>query len=224
MYYYVNEVFQSIQGEGYFCGTSCVFIRLQGCNVGCPWCDTKHTWHKRSKNKVSFKELITKKEDSESFAQVTSDEILAYIKNNYESKHVVITGGEPCIYNLEELTSQIIDLDYQVQIETSGCFNIYANSKSWLTLSPKIENLAGFTITNDAIEKANELKFIIAKQRDINVVKSFLTTNKENLKSLEQIYLQPLSQKSHATKIALDACIKNNWRLSLQMHKYLNIR
>lgn len=106
MKYQINEMFQTLQGEGYFTGVPAVFIRLQGCPVGCAWCDTKHTWDKAEDREVSLDGVLAKTKESDKWGSATCDELLEMIKRQGCTVHqVVITGGEPCIHDLLPLTS-----------------------------------------------------------------------------------------------------------------------
>src|SRR3954463_5516256 len=91
----VNELFQSIQGEARFAGTPSVFVRLQGCAVGCPWCDTKHTWEIDPGRAVAVEGMLAKDADAATFARLSGAEIVALVAG-FGARHVVITGGEPC--------------------------------------------------------------------------------------------------------------------------------
>jgi organic radical activating enzyme len=131
-HYQVNEIFNTVQGEGVLTGYTATFVRLQGCTVGCPWCDTKYTWEKGGTR--------MKTED---------------IVNACVAHHVVITGGEPTMYNLDGLIIPLQRLGKFVQLETSGQNDIKGNVlPNWITWSPK-QNLdfkAAFSIKDNAME------------------------------------------------------------------------
>ena len=106
MQYPINEMFQTLQGEGYFTGVPAIFIRLQGCPVGCAWCDTKHTWDKLADREVSLFSILAKTKESDKWGPASSEDLLAIIgRQGWTARHVVITGGEPCIHDLTPLTS-----------------------------------------------------------------------------------------------------------------------
>src|SRR5471030_3138084 len=106
MQYPINEMFETLQGEGYFTGVPAIFVRLQGCPVGCSWCDTKHTWDKIADREVDVQRILVKTEESDTWGNATAEQLLQIIgQQGYTARHVVITGGEPCIYDLTELTS-----------------------------------------------------------------------------------------------------------------------
>ena len=109
----INEIFYSIQGEGYFTGTPAVFVRFSGCNLRCPFCDTEHKEGK----------------------MLSDDEIIAEIRR-YPALHVVLTGGEPCMQVTYDLVDKIKATGRFVQIETNGTLVPPVNI-DWITCSPK---------------------------------------------------------------------------------------
>ena len=220
-HYKINELFETIQGEGSFTGQPSIFIRLQGCPVECSWCDTKHTWPINLDDKVSANVMLAEAEESQSWADMSVDEIIVLVKvQGYRAKHIVITGGEPCMVDLTPLCLAFEALDYSCQIETSGTFEIQTSEKCWVTVSPKINMRGGFKILPSAMQRANEIKHPIATEQHIDELKALL---KEHDITQTPIFLQPISQKTRATELAIETCIANNWRLSVQVHKYLGI-
>ncbi|MDY6977959.1 MAG: 7-carboxy-7-deazaguanine synthase QueE [Pseudomonadota bacterium] len=218
----INEMFETIQGEGAHTGIPSIFVRLQGCPVGCPWCDTKHTWEIKPDLSVSPQAVISKGEESESYFTSSEDALLAeFSKQGYVAKHVVITGGEPCMYDLRPLTNLLHDNGYTTQIETSGTFEVLCDERTYVTVSPKINMKGGYDVLVSALERANEIKHPIAMQKHIDELDALLS----NVSSLEgkQVCLQPISQQKRATELAVRTCIERNWRLSLQTHKYIGI-
>ena len=114
----INEIFMSLQGEGYHTGISSVFVRFSGCNLKCPFCDTKH----------------------EEYNEMTDDEIINAIKQ-YSSPWVILTGGEPSLQVTESLVDKIHKIGKKVAIETNGT-NVLPSIIDWVTLSPKTNVLA----------------------------------------------------------------------------------
>ncbi|MER2492908.1 7-carboxy-7-deazaguanine synthase QueE [Catenovulum sediminis] len=220
MNYPVNEIFETIQGEGAKTGVPSIFIRLQGCPVGCSWCDTKHTWELNDNEKVSVENIINISNASSMWAELDEISLLARLKH-YSAKHVVITGGEPCLYDLRPLTETLNKNGYTSQIETSGTFEIFTDNSTYVTVSPKVGMKGGFKVLQSAINRADEIKHPIATEQHIEDLKALLKLRN----SLDDVCvcLQPISQKPRATELAIHHCIKNNWRLSVQMHKYLSI-
>mgnify|MGYP002700362624 CR=1 FL=1 len=219
--YKINELFETIQGEGSFTGQPSIFIRLQGCPVACSWCDTKHTWEIELDGEVSQEIMLTKAQETSQWAAMTIEQILTLvIEQGFQAKHIVITGGEPCMVDLTPLCNAFESQGYSTQVETSGTFEINVSAKCWVTVSPKINMRGGFAILNSAMMRANEIKHPIATEQHVDDLKKLLSEHKvENT----PIYLQPISQKPRATELAIETCIANNWRLSVQVHKYLGI-
>ncbi|GMM67986.1 7-carboxy-7-deazaguanine synthase QueE [Alteromonas sp. MTD1] len=218
----INEMFETIQGEGAHTGIPSIFVRLQGCPVGCPWCDTKHTWEIKSNLSIPAKDVIAKTEESETYFVTDPQDLLAlFAKEGYVAKHVVITGGEPCMYDLRSLTALLHDNGFSSQIETSGTFEIFCDSRTYVTVSPKINMKGGFEVLKSALERADEIKHPVAMQKHIDELDALLA-DVPNIDK-KQVCLQPISQQPRATELAVRTCIARNWRLSLQTHKYIGI-
>lgn len=227
----VNEIFETIQGEGSYTGTPSIFVRLQGCPVGCPWCDTKHTWDVLPEKQVRADIILLKSADSPTYFKTSSNALLALLdEQGYSANHIVITGGEPCMYDLTELTSKAIAKGFSVQIETSGTYEIKSHADTWVTVSPKINMKAGMPILSQAMQRANEIKHPIAMQKHVDELDALLisenmptraTRNRDSAQAL--VYLQPISQQVRATELAVSTCIERNWRLSVQLHKYIGV-
>ena len=212
----INDIFQTIQGEATYAGTPSIFIRLQYCPVGCSWCDTKFTWHNgKDRHLVSQDDIINKKKESMKFANYTASELLNVCKK-YLAKHIVITGGEPCVYNLTEFSSLAIASGYSVQVETSGTFDINVHAKTWVTVSPKINMAGGYKVLDSSIARADEIKYPILKIQDINILQTLNIQNKI-------VWLQPVMIDENINlQLCLDACYKFGYKLSIQTHKYIN--
>lgn len=223
MKYPVNEVFQTIQGEGVHAGVPSVFVRLQGCPVGCAWCDTKHTWDVEPADEVASDVIITKQLDSAQYSQLDAEQLLElFAEQGYSARHVVITGGEPCMYDLIPLTETLIERGYSVQIETSGTFAVKVAEQTWVTVSPKVAMKGGMAVLDEALHRADEIKHPVARQQDVDNLDALLEQAKLSDSDVF-ICLQPISQKARATRLCMDTCIARNWRLSVQTHKYIGI-
>lgn len=222
MHYPINEIFQTIQGEGVFTGLPAIFVRLQGCPVGCPWCDTRHTWVVDPAREVGVQAVLDCSNESDGWSKMSTAQILASFQQlGYQARHVVITGGEPCLYDLQDLSTALIVAGYQVQIETSGTSEIKTHERTWVTVSPKINMKGGLPVLLSALERANEIKHPVATERHVEELDALLATAR--LRDDVVIALQPISQKPRATQLAMATCIARNWRLSIQTHKYLDI-
>ncbi|OON39614.1 7-carboxy-7-deazaguanine synthase QueE [Izhakiella australiensis] len=222
MYYPINEMFQTLQGEGFYTGVPAIFIRLQGCPVGCSWCDTKHTWDKLADRETSLQQIVTK--DAESDAWGNADETMllkAIADKGWTARHVVITGGEPCIHDLHALTQALAQHGFGCQIETSGTHEVKCSEQCWVTVSPKVNMRGGYDVLDQALSRADEIKHPVARQRDVDALDALLARLQDDKKRI--IALQPISQKAEATALCIETCIARNWRLSMQTHKYLNI-
>ena len=216
----VNEMFLSIQGESKFTGTPAVFIRLQGCGVGCGWCDTKHTWLRETKNKIGLSSLIAKTEDAPTYARLSPDTIMKEIQRlapDYPA-HVVITGGEPLEQDLLPLVRHIAKNRHTIQIETSGTVKIPEALKyhAFITVSPKIG--MNRPVLKQALQQADEIKVPVGSVKDIYWVKANLG------KMRTPIWLQPLSTSKKATALCVETAMEYGYKVSLQTHKYLNVR
>lgn len=154
--YPVSEIFKSIQGEGIFAGTPCTFIRLWGCPVKCSWCDTDYTWRSNVIDCVKW---------------MTIDEIMAEV-TDVPVRHVVITGGEPTIYNLDELLHALHQFGYITQLETSGLKWLGTEVPYYITISPK-ENL-GFEVNESLLKNAIEIKFVVDDRLQDFTVEQFI--------------------------------------------------
>ncbi|HHZ81876.1 MAG TPA: radical SAM protein [Flavobacteriales bacterium] len=198
--YPIMEVFPSLQGEGRYSGVQAYFIRLAGCDVGCSWCDVKESWEAGDHEEVSVEEIV---------------------KGAVESKisMVVITGGEPCMYDLHALTSELKSAGLRVHLETSGAYSIRGEF-DWITLSPKRFKAC----LEESYARADELKVVVVNKQD-------LTWSQEHAMKVGEstlLYLQPeWSRKEKVTDMMLDFLKTQKgavWSLSIQTHKYLGIR
>ena len=215
-------MFETIQGEGVFTGVPSVFVRLQECPVGCAWCDTKQTWDATPQDEVALDEILRKTQDSPTWCSVTAEDIVNEYKNQgYSAKHIVITGGEPCIYDLRALTEAFEAIGCRCQIETSGTSEVVTTEDTWVTVSPKVAMKGKLPVLDSALLRANEIKHPVATQKDIDQLDALL--ERAQVPEQTTIALQPISQKPRATQLCIDVCVKRNWRLSIQTHKYLSI-
>ncbi len=191
------EAFYTIQGEGFHQGKAAYFIRLAGCDVGCVWCDVKESWHAEDHPLRSIEEII--------------DLILIT-----PAKNAVITGGEPLIYNLDELTRLLKNNNILTHIETSGAYPL-SGYWDWICVSPKKFKPP----LSSVLAKANELKVIIYNHSDFEWAEKYAAQVSHNCK----LYLQPEWSKANVMNPFIVDFIKSNpkWELSLQIHKYINV-
>jgi 7-carboxy-7-deazaguanine synthase len=215
----VNEIFETIQGEATFTGTPSVFVRLQGCPVACPWCDTKHTWEVAQADQVPAPAMLAKTEDGPAWALMTDQQILEEVLR-YRAGHVVITGGEPALYDLRELSRLLLDRCYSVQVETSGTHRLAVDPEVWVTVSPKVGMHGGYVVLPEMIERANEIKHPVSKLRDVENLQTVLGDGRSG----RTVWLQPISQSAAATRTCIEQATERGWRVSVQVHKYLDVR
>ena len=218
----INEIFATIQGEASHTGTPAVFIRTQGCNVGCGWCDTKHTWQLEEADQSLT--LSKMHEKPQNWKPMHEDEIVGHVRRLAGPNiwHVVISGGEPLMHDLSNLVSQLLDNEFTVQIETSGTEPLPTYAElCWITCSPKFDMPGNMQVIQNTLTNANEIKLPVGKMKDIERFDSAV----ENLPdfSLPPIFLQPLSLSRKATELCVTECMKRGWYLSPQTHKFVNI-
>jgi len=191
------EAFYSLQGEGFYKGTAAYFIRLGGCDVGCHWCDVKESWAAEAHPLVPVDTIVT--------------DALAH------SKTMIITGGEPLMWNLDLLTEKLRAAGARTHIETSGAHPL-SGTFDWICLSPKkIKRPVG-----DVLQKANELKMVIYNNNDFLFAEEMAARVSPDC----LLYLQPEWSKRNKVipKIVDYVMAHPQWKASLQMHKYLDIR
>ncbi len=180
--YTVNEIFYSLQGEGYYTGTAAVFLRFSGCNRKCSFCDTDH---------FSGREMT---------AEEIADECASY-----QGRHLVVTGGEPLMQLDDKLIRLLKTRGFYIQIETNGSLPV-PTGVDWVTCSPKAAPWA--------IDRVDELKVVFQGQ-DVEEISSMF--------SAKVRFLQPCSGLN--IRETMDYILTHpHWRLSLQTHKFLDIR
>ncbi len=193
----VMEHFYTLQGEGVHQGKAAYFIRLGGCDVGCVWCDVKESWDMSRHPLLSISDLV------ENIKQ-TATQI------------VVITGGEPLLHDLDELTAELKGAGLRTHIETSGSSPL-SGSWNWITLSPKKFKAP----LQEALDAASELKVVVFNKSDFDWAEKHAALVSPDC----QLYLQPEWDKANTITPLIIDYIKDHprWQLSLQIHKYINV-
>ena len=193
----IMEHFFTIQGEGTYSGRAAYFVRLAGCDIGCVWCDVKESW------------------DSELHPILGIDYLVSEIEKTTVN-FVVITGGEPALYNLAPFIKKLKILKIEVAIETSGCYEL-KGIVDWYCFSPKKFKAP----CNEAYQLANELKIVINHRSDL----AWAEKHAEKVKHSCKLYLQPEWSKSDSLLPLIIEFVKSNnkWRISLQTHKFMHI-
>lgn len=191
------EAFYTLQGEGFHQGRAAYFIRLGGCDVGCHWCDVKESWDINAHPLVSIENIVTE-------------------ATQHPARLAVVTGGEPLMHNLDTLTKILHLSGFQTNIETSGVYPVSGNW-DWICFSPKKFK----TPHPDIFEVANELKAIIYNKSDFDFAEIYA----QRVSPSCQLFLQPEWSRADEMLPQMIEYIKHNpkWRISLQVHKYMNI-
>ena len=191
------EAFLTVQGEGYFAGQSSYFLRVGGCDVGCHWCDVKESWNPNLHPLTKVDDIIKEIEK---------------ISVNI----VVITGGEPLMWNLDYLCKKLRSMNIKVHLESSGAYPL-SGIFDWICLSPK-----KFQPPLGKIKSiANELKVIVSNNNDFK----WALLQQKDINSDCKLYLQPEWSKREffLPKIIDFVTLNPQWIISLQTHKYMNI-
>jgi 7-carboxy-7-deazaguanine synthase len=193
----VMEHFYTVQGEGQHQGKAAYFIRLAGCDVGCVWCDVKESW------------------DMTAHPVLSIDELVNAVKST-PATIAVITGGEPLLHDLTELTNALNKQGVSSHLETSGSSPL-SGQWDWICLSPKKFKAP----LDEVIEKCDELKIVVFNKSDLNWAEQFIPKLKKGCK----LFLQPEWEKSKEVLPLIVEHIKANpqWELSLQIHKYIDV-
>jgi len=193
----IMEHFYTIQGEGGNSGKAAYFIRTGGCDVGCTWCDVKESWQ------------------AEDHPVYSIDECICWVKES-AAKNVVITGGEPAMYDLNPITEALKQAEIGRWIETSGAHPL-TGSWDWVCLSPKKFKAC----LQENYPKAHELKVVIANRNDFKWAESHASLVSSDC----ELYLQPEWSRTNKLLPLIIEYAKANpkWRISLQTHKYMDI-
>ncbi|ADQ16845.1 7-carboxy-7-deazaguanine synthase QueE [Leadbetterella byssophila] len=193
----VMESFYTLQGEGFHSGKAAYFIRLGGCDVGCVWCDVKESW------------------DAEAHPQFRVEDIVNGALE-YPGRLAVITGGEPLMYDLNELTAELKQKGFQTNIETSGAHPL-SGDWDWICFSPKKFKAP----LEEFYAVANELKVIVYNSSDFDFAEIHAAKVNPDCK----LFLQVEWDRRERMMPSIVEYVKANpqWRVSIQTHKYMNI-
>ncbi len=194
----IMETFYSIQGEGYYQGHAAFFIRLAGCDVGCVWCDVKESW------------------DAEKHEVRSVDSLLEEVQKT-NATIVIITGGEPLMYDCGPLTEALREAGFKTHLETSAAYPL-SGKWDWICVSPKKFKQA----LPDVLSDANELKVIVFNQSDFE----WALQHAQKVTNSSLLFLQPEWSKEKEMLPLITEFIQQNpnWKLSLQIHKYMGVR
>ena len=195
--YPINEIFYSLQGEGYHTGTPAVFVRFSGCNLHCAFCDTDH----RESHLMTSSDIV--------------DKVVQYPN----AQMIILTGGEPSLFADEALVCALkTKTGLPVAIETNGT-RALPEGIDWVTLSPK-EAFEGGGVVPCVLTRCDELKVVYCGQ-DLHVYDKIATKHR----FLQPCYCDDAAQRQANLAACVEAVMRNpNWRLSLQVHRVLGIR
>lgn len=194
----VNEIFYSLQGEGRYSGTPAVFVRLSGCNLRCPFCDTRH----------------------EDGTMMSEAEVVEAVKR-YPAMHVVITGGEPSLQLTPSLVDALHAAGRYVAVETNGTHPLPENV-DWVTLSPKGAYVDGAEVV---LTRADEVKVVYDGVHDPAAQIASLGSRLTGLAFLQPMDTGDAGRNASIMQQTVDYCLKHpQWHFSLQIHKILNIQ
>lgn len=191
------EAFYTIQGEGRFTGHPAYFIRLGGCDVGCVWCDVKESWEAGKWPIQPIEDIVAEAE-------------------KFPGRLVVITGGEPLMYELGPLTALLKEKGFTTNIETSGA-HPFSGDFDWVCFSPK-----KFKKPHPSIyQEADELKVVVFHSSDFDFAEEHAKSVNEDC----ELRLQPEWSKAEKFTPSIINYAKNhpNWKISLQTHKFMDI-
>jgi len=193
----VMEAFYTLQGEGFHQGRAAYFVRLGGCDVGCHWCDVKESWNADKHPKLSIETIVTE-------------------AARHPARLAVVTGGEPLMYDLTDLTAALREAGFETNIETSGAYPV-TGVWTWFCLSPKKFKKP----VPEAYDQADELKVIVFNRNDFKWAEEQAARARPDC----QLLLQPEWGKQDEMLPLMIEYAKNNprWRISLQTHKFMNI-
>ncbi len=201
----ITEIFFSAAGEGCRQGEPTIFIRLAGCNLRCPFCDTKYAW--KDGREMSVEKIASAVEK---------------IKQKFPAGWVCLTGGEPLLQELKPLVSKLKQRGFRIQIETNGTQDV-AFRPDWLTVSPKPPD---YLATESCRKLADEVKLVVTRALSPNEIKKV----RRNFPDRVPIFLQPQSAAAwsyrKAWKLYLEAVREGipGLKLSCQLHKIYGIK
>lgn len=193
----VVETFHSVQGEGFWTGVNAFFIRLAGCDVGCSWCDTKHSWPMAHHPPREIAALVAEAIAAGPFM-------------------VVITGGEPLMHDLGALTRYLRQAGLRIHLETSGS-HLLSGEFDWISLSPKQFKPP----LKEIYSRADELKVVVDDETDL----AWAELAAERVSEQAVKLLQPQWDSPIGQQLVMNYVLTHSdWRVGLQTHKFLGVR
>lgn len=242
----LNDIYPTIQGEGAMTGTPMFLVRTMGCDVGCDFCDTKESWYARPDFKVnSIGELLKHRKNNKLFwTEVETADIVNHICTSryctpYDNiygvrgiRWVLLTGGEPALQSdaVDDLITLLHIQEFKVAIETSGARYIpplVLSKLDWICVSPKIMGNRFSNFDPVFVPYTNEFKFVvtnIGNDGDFHTIFCFLDKYRDNFKDDVRISIQPMSNDPQILNACIEVCLHSGFHLSLQTHKFINLK
>jgi len=232
MQYEVAQIHATLQGEGIHAGRRMILLRLQGCNLNCPWCDTSHAKPVSVSDRSIHAENRTYCGRVGACEQDIADYVFALSRKN-ATKCVLLTGGEPTVWRLQLLIAALRSYDLWVHLETNGTSWQHNENYEFVTLSPKLSVLRGNTIPLGFVTRADEIKFVVAAERpeELEVIYDWLSEYDNHISTDVPIIIQPCYDKNYDANVAYCVDAVRFWkgplvmqvRLGLQLHRILGI-
>lgn len=223
MMYACNDLYAAIQGEGCLSGTPMALVRLHGCPVGCPFCDTKETWHADPANRRDVPSDALGTNPLWFEAEAPDIARLARRLGGPAVRWALVTGGEPALRDLNPLVDALHAEGFKAAVETSGTALGHVGAGfDWVCVSPKIGMPGGLVVLPEALALADEIKYVVGKTADLETLAGLLASSP--LKAGVEVCLQPLSLNPKATELCTRTAMERGWRLSLQTHRLLGLR
>lgn len=229
--YDLNDMYVSVQGEGCLTGVPMVVVRLMGCPVGCPFCDTKETWNAETQHRRQFVDFDAWKGATPEWSRTTAQQIARKARELAGEwvNWIMLTGGEPAQQRLKALVDAFHAERFSVGLETSGTAVGHIDAGcDWVTVSPKIGMPGGMSIKPGALALAHEIKFVIGKEADVLKMGEFYHEFASVIGSAHpdlpaEKCVQPMSQSAKATELCVKLAREKGYRLSIQVHKYVGL-
>lgn len=209
----ILSVEKSMIEFGTYSGSPAVIVRTQFCDVGCRYCDARESWSLDHVDRPGGPRSYTSSTLFERILQLIEVEEIG-------SPHIMITGGEPCYYDLRNLTSTFHSIGFTTQIETSGTYPIRCDDRTYVSLSPVISSPSGLVVREAALRRASEIRMPIRRRSDLEDLRSLL--RRVDIPDIP-VYLIPVSNRPDAVDICINASFEYGYRLSMRRNQQIGL-